>query len=51
MFAKLNAPIVSIKNPIGGRIFVPQVGEIIRDIDTADGEVIITEDVKECVCA
>lgn len=39
--AELTAPIISIKNPIGGRIIVPAVGEIIRDIDGADGEVVI----------
>lgn len=41
--ATITTPVVSIKNPLtGSRIVVPQVGEIIRDIDGADGEVIIT---------
>lgn len=39
--AELTAPIISIKNPISGRITVPSVGEIIRDIDGANGEVVI----------
>ena len=38
--ANLLAPIVSIKNPLSGRIRVPAVGEIIRDIDGAEGEII-----------
>lgn len=39
--ATLTAPIVSIKNPLSGRIYVPAVGEIIRDIDGVQGEVIL----------
>lgn len=46
--ATLTAPIVSIKNPLSGRICVPAVGEIIRDIEGANGEVIVTE---QCRCA
>ncbi len=41
--ATLTAPIVSIKNPLSGRICVPAVGEIIRDIEGANGEIIVTE--------
>lgn len=34
--------ILSIKNPLtGSRITVPQVGEIIRDIPGADGEILV----------
>lgn len=40
--AVLTAPIISIKNPLRGHIYVPSVGEIIRDISDADGEIIIT---------
>lgn len=43
--ATLTAPIVSIKNPLSGHIFVPQVGEIIMDIENAHGEVIVGEQV------
>jgi len=39
--ATLTAPIVSIKNPLSGHIYVPQVGEIIMDIENAHGEVIL----------
>lgn len=40
--ASITTPVVSIKNPLSGsRIEVPAVGEIIRDIDGADGEIII----------
>ena len=40
--ASLTAPILSIKNPLtSSRITVPQVGEIIRDIPGADGEVLV----------
>ena len=52
--ATLTAPILSIKNPLtGSRITVPQVGEIIRDIDGADGEVEVQKgpEKKECHCA
>lgn len=46
--AVLTAPIDSIKNPLSGHIYVPAVGEVIRDIDEADGEVIVKD--KTCVC-
>ena len=39
--ATLTAPIVSIKNPLSGHIYVPAVGEIIMDIENAYGEVIV----------
>lgn len=40
--ATLTAPIISIKNPICGHIYVPDVQEIIIDIPTAHGEIIKT---------
>ncbi len=46
--AVLTAPIVSIKNPLSGHIYVPKVGEIIMDIDAAKGEIITTD---HCCCA
>lgn len=46
--ATLTAPIVSIKNPMSGHIYVPEVGEIITDLDGAKGKVILT---KRCQCA
>lgn len=46
--ATLTAPILSIKNPLSGHIYVPAVGEIIRDIEGANGEIIVG---KQCRCA
>lgn len=46
--ATVTAPVVSIKNPKSGHIYVPQVGAIIMDIDDAKGEIIIT---KQTQCA
>ena len=46
--AVLTAPVVSIKNPLSGHIYVPDVGEIIMDIPEVKGEVIIK---KQCCCA
>ncbi len=40
--ATVTTPVVSIKNPLSGRITVPAVGEIIRDIPGADGVVTVT---------
>ena len=37
--ATLTAPIISIKNPLSGYIYVPEVGEIIMDDPNAKGEV------------
>lgn len=39
--ATLTAPIISIKNPYGGVITVPEAGEIIRDDKRAKGKIII----------
>ena len=38
--ATISTPVISIKNPLSGSIKVPSVGEIIRDIPSADGKVI-----------
>lgn len=46
--ATLTTPIVSIKNPLSGHIYVPEVGEIIMDIDGAEGEIIIEK--SDCAC-
>lgn len=49
--ATLTAPIVSIKNPLSGHIYVPQVGEIIMDIENVHGEVIVgNETCKKEIC-
>lgn len=50
--ATLTAPIISIKNPISGHIYVPEVGEIIMDIDDAKGKVIVKNpNCKNTSCA
>lgn len=41
--ASITTPVLSVKNPIKGHIYLPEVGEIIRDIDEAKGEVIREE--------
>ena len=46
--ATLTAPVVSIKNPLKGRITVPQVGEIIRDLEEAKGEVVVEKPRGAC---
>lgn len=49
--ATLTTPIVSIKNPMSGHIYVPEVGEIIMDIENAHGEVVVvSEDCKKEIC-
>ena len=40
--AAIITPVVSIKNPLSGRITVPAVGEIIRDIPEARGEIVVS---------
>ena len=39
--ATLTAPIMSIKNPLSGKIVVSAVGELIMDDENAHGEVVI----------
>lgn len=46
--ATITTPVVSIKNPLSGHIYVPEVGEIIMDIDKAKGEIIVQ---KQRCCA
>lgn len=49
--ATLTAPIVSIKNPLSGHIYVPEVGELIMDIESAHGQVIVgNEACKKEIC-
>lgn len=54
--ATVTTPVLSIKNPLSGHIIVPAVGEIIRDIPDAKGEVVVTDHsekdpFKTCACA
>lgn len=46
--ATIVTPVVSIKNPLSGHIYVPCVGEIIRDDCRSRGEIVIQ---KKCNCA
>lgn len=39
--ATLVSPILSIKNPLSGHIYAPAAGEVIRDIEGANGQVIL----------
>lgn len=39
--ATITTPVVSIKNPLSGTIYVPSVGEIIRDVDNAAGKIVL----------
>ena len=44
--AEILSPVISIKNPLSGRITVPSAGRIIRDIPQAEGEIIITDQIS-----
>lgn len=41
--AKLTAPVISVKNPLSGRIELPAVGEVIRDDGMFKGEVVVRQ--------
>lgn len=46
--ATITTPVVSIKNPLAeSRISLPAVGEIIRDIPEATGEVVLTKEERD----
>lgn len=55
--AAICTPVISIKNPLSGRICVPAVEAIILDDEKAKGEIIVTgqnrqnKDCTSCVCA
>ena len=55
--AVITTKVESIKNPLSGRIEVPEVGELIRDDENAKGEVLICgqknrdDACKKCNCA
>lgn len=54
--ATITTPVISIKNPLSGRIIVPAVGEIIRDIPGTEGEIVVMKEAKKqeartCDCA
>lgn len=41
--ATITTPVISIKNPLSGRIVVPSAGEVIRDDNQSRGEVIFVD--------
>ena len=45
--ARITTPVISIKNPKSGTIYVPSVGKIIRDDDHTEGR-IVTEKGQKC---
>lgn len=50
--ATITTPVVSIKNPMSGTIYVPAVGEIVMDDENAKGKIVIQEqDSSRTVCA
>lgn len=46
--ATIITPVISIKNPLSGHIYVPRVEKIIHDDPEAEGEIVIR---KQCCCA
>lgn len=48
--ASITTPVDSIKNPLSGCITVPSVGEVICDIDGAEGKIVVTG-INKAVCA
>ena len=54
--AVITTKVDSIKNPLSGRIYVPELGELIMDDENARGEVVIKRQegcntLKKCICA
>lgn len=46
--AVITTPVMSIKNPLAGHIYVPAVGEIIQDDAASKGEIVVE---RKCHCA
>ncbi len=46
--AAITTPVMSIKNPLAGHIYVPAVGEIIQDDAASKGEIVVE---RKCHCA
>lgn len=47
--ATVTTPVISVKNPLSGKIYLPSVGEIIMDDKNAKGEIIAEK--GHCFCA
>ena len=41
--ATITTPVISVKNPLSGHIYLPEVGEIIRDDPDSFGEVVVQD--------
>ncbi|MDE7281236.1 MAG: DUF3737 family protein, partial [Ruminiclostridium sp.] len=41
--ATVTTPVISVKNPLAGHIYLPEVGEIVRDDPDSLGEVVVRE--------
>lgn len=39
--AEITTPVLSVKNPLAGHIYLPAVGEIIRDDPHSQGKILI----------
>ena len=46
VYATITTKVISIKNPLSGRIYLPDVSHIIRDKPIYKGEIILTGDKK-----
>ena len=49
--ADILTSVISVKNPLSGHIRLPEVGEVIRDIDGVDGRVKIRKNPTRQICA
>lgn len=49
--ATVTTPVISIKNPLSGKICVPSVGEIIRDAADYKGEIILCNEITGTISA
>ena len=48
--ATITTPVLSIKNPLRGSICAPAVGEVIRDIEGANGTVCVCGQPSKAAC-
>ncbi len=48
--ASITTPVLSIKNPYRGTIYVPEVGEIIRDDELSTGKIVLLPSAEKAVC-
>ncbi len=48
--ASITTPVLSIKNQYRGKIYVPEVGEIIRDDELSTGKIVLLPSAEKAVC-